>query len=137
MNAGSINWLAVIAAALSSFVLGGLWFSPVLFAKAWIKESKVKTEGLTQSEKIRPFIFTFFFAVIMAINLAFFLVDSPIQKTDAQWGLTAGALAGVWGFCAIAITALFEQKTWRYIFINGGYILVSLAIMGLIIGAWR
>jgi hypothetical protein len=137
MNADSINWLAVMVAALSAFMLGGLWYSPALFAKAWIKESNLNEEELKKADKVRPFLFTFIFSVIMCVNLAFFLADTPTQKTDIMWGLTAGILAGVWGFCAIAITALFEQKSWKYIFINGGYILFALGLMGLIIGAWR
>ena len=59
------------------------------------------------------------------------------QKTDITWGTIAGFLAGIWGFSAIAIAALFEQKTARYIFINGGYALVALTLMGAIIGVWR
>lgn len=137
MNVDSINWLAVIAAALSSFLLGGLWYSKLLFANAWMNENKFTEEQLKNSDRIRPFLFTFIFAVIMSVNLAMFLADTPTQKTDAQWGLIAGLLAGIWGFSAIAITSLFEQKSWRYIFINGGYILISLGLMGLIIGAWR
>ena len=137
MNVDSINWLAVIAAALSSFVLGGLWYSKLLFANAWMNENKFTEEQLKNSDRVRPFLFTFIFAVIMSVNLAMFLADTPTQKTDAKWGLIAGLLAGIWGFSAIAITSLFEQKTWRYIFINGGYILISLGLMGLVIGAWR
>ncbi len=58
-------------------------------------------------------------------------------KTDVAWGAEAGFLAGIWTFSAIAIHSLFELKSWRYIFINGGYSLVSLTLMGAIIGLWR
>ena len=33
MHYPPINWLAVFVAAIVIFVLGGLWYSPVLFAK--------------------------------------------------------------------------------------------------------
>jgi hypothetical protein len=54
------------------------------------------------------------------------------------WGATAGFLTG-FGFCALifAIIALFEMRSWKYIFINGGYIIVYFTIIGLILGAWR
>ena len=29
----SLNWLAIAVAAVSAFALGGLWYSPVMFAK--------------------------------------------------------------------------------------------------------
>lgn len=34
----SVNWFAVIVAAVGSFILGGLWYSPMLFSKRWQKE---------------------------------------------------------------------------------------------------
>jgi Protein of unknown function (DUF1761) len=77
---------------------------------------------------------SFFLALVMSVNLAMFLADA---KTDLRWGTIAGFLAGIWVFCGIAMTALFEQKSSRYIFINGGYQLVALTVMGAIIGAWR
>jgi hypothetical protein len=80
----------------------------------------------------------------MAANLGMFLSDPPATcpddcapKADITWGATAGFLAGIWTFCAIAIHSLFEQKTWRLILINGFYSVVALTLMGAIIGVWR
>lgn len=144
MDFNSINWLAVLVAALSSFLIGGIWYSPLLFANAWMKDSGLDSETLQKSSKGRAFGFTFLFSIIMAANLAMFLADGPstcpegcITKTDVIWGTTAGFLAGIWTFCAIAIHSLFELKSWRHIFINGGYSLLALTLMGAIIGAWR
>jgi hypothetical protein len=36
----SINWVAVVAAAVVSFVLGVIWYAPPLLGKYWIEESK-------------------------------------------------------------------------------------------------
>lgn len=141
----TINWLAVLVAGISAFVVGGIWYSPGLFGKAWMKdngftEDQIKTGG----NKGKIFGFTFIFSLVMAANLGMFLVDPPATcpegcgiKTDLAWGATAGFLAGIWTFCAIAIHSLFELKSWRLIFINGFYSLVSLTLMGAIIGAWR
>ena len=72
---------------------------------------------------------------MMAGNLAGFLSD---PETDWIWGLTAGVLAGLgWVALGFAVVALFERRTWRYMLINGGYLVVSFAVMGLILGAWR
>ena len=74
-------------------------------------------------------------SLVMAANLAIFLAD---DQTDWVWGMTAGALAGVgWVATAIAVVALFENRSWTYIFINAGYNAVAFTIMGAIIGAWR
>ena len=134
MNMSHINWLAVLVAGISAFVLGGLWYSPGLFGKAWMKENKFTTEDVQKGNKGKIFGWSFILSLIMSANLAMFLADA---KTDLAWGTTAGFLAGIWVFCGIAITGLFEQKTARYIFINGGYLVIALTLMGAIIGAWR
>jgi len=131
----ALNWWAVIVAAISSFVVGGIWNSPGLFGKAWMKDCGVSEEEIKKSNKGKIFGFTFIFSLLMAFNLAMFLKD--LTKTDLVWGLTAGFLAGIWTFCAIAIHSLFELKSWRLIFINGGYSVVGLTLMGAIIGSWR
>ncbi|MBB6108800.1 DUF1761 domain-containing protein [Mucilaginibacter lappiensis] len=134
MDFSHINWLAVVAAGVSAFLVGGIWYSPLLFAKPWMADNKLNPDELKASNKGRIFGFSFFFSIIMAVNLGMFLADA---KTDISWGATAGSLAGVWTFSAIAIQGLFELKSWRLIFINGGYSLVSLTLMGTIIGWWR
>lgn len=137
MDISTINWLAVLVAGLSAFVVGGIWYSPGLFGKAWMKDSSLSEEDIKLGNKGKIFGFTALLSLVMAANLAMFLVDTPQMKTDVSWGATAGFLAGIWAFCAIAIHSLFELKSWRYIFINGGYSVVALVLMGAIIGLWR
>lgn len=134
MDISTLNYPAVLVAALSGFALGGLWYSPLLFANAWMKDSDLTHQLVATGNKGKIFGFTAFFLLMMSFNLAMFLAD---DKTDLAWGATAGFLAGIWTFCAIAIHSLFELKGWRLIFINGGYSTVALTIMGAILGAWR
>jgi hypothetical protein len=134
MQTEAVNWLAVIAAALSAFILGGIWYSPVLFGNAWMKENRFTLETVKAGNKTKIFGWSLLLTLIMAVNLAMFL-NTP-DMTFLQ-GLTYGLLAGVWVFCGIAIVALFELKGWLYILVNGGYCLVSLGLMGAILGAWR
>ena len=144
MDMGSINWLAVLVAGISSFVVGGIWYSPGLFGKAWMKDNNFTEESIEKGNKGKIFGWTFIFSLLMAVNLGMFLADAPtdcptncVAKTDISWGATAGFLAGIWTFCAIGIHSLFEQKPWRLILINGFYSIVSLVLMGAIIGLWR
>jgi Protein of unknown function (DUF1761) len=135
MNPNQINWLAVVVAALSTFVVGGLWYSPILFGKIWLKANGF-TEAQTQSfNKARAFGCAFVLALIMSANLAMFLAD---PTTTVLWGTTAGALAGLgWAATGLAVVALFENRSWTYILVNGGYLAVSFVLMGAILGAWR
>ena len=130
-----INWLAVLAAAISTFVLGGLWYSRALFGRAWMAENNLNDVALAKSNMAKIFGLAFFFAIIMAANLAAFLAE---PKTTARWGATAGFLAGFgWVALGIATIALFERRSAKYVLINGGYMTVAFILMGVILGAWR
>jgi Protein of unknown function (DUF1761) len=135
MPAQQVNWFAVLAAALSAFVLGGLWYSPAIFGRAWMAETHLTTAELGKRNMGKVFGLAFVFSLLMSANLAMFLADS---KTTTSWGATAGFLAGFgWVALGIAIIALFERKSWKYMLINGSYMTVAFVLMGLILGAWR
>lgn len=130
-----INHIAVICCAVVNLLVGAIWYSPVLFYKAWARENKLTEEDLKKVNPAKTYGLTLVISLIINYNLAFFLGDA---KTDAAWGATAGFLAG-FGFSALifAIVALFEQRSWKYILINGGYITVYFTLIGFILGAWR
>lgn len=130
-----INHLAVFVCAILNLALGALWYSPVLFYKGWLAETKLTEEQLAKQNPAKTYGLAFLFSLIISYNLAFFLGDSA---TDAVWGATAGFLAGFsWSTLIFAIIALFEQKSWKYIFINGGFITVYFTLIGFILGIWR
>ena len=135
MQSLSINHLAVFVCAIVNLVLGALWYSPFLFYRAWLSETKLSEEQLERSNPAKIYGLTFLFALIISYNLAFFLGD---DQTTAAWGATAGFLAG-FGFSTLifAIIALFERRSWKYILINGGYITVYFTLIGFILGLWR
>ena len=129
-----INYLAVVAAAVSTFVIGGLWYSPLMFHKAWATTNGLSEADLKGGEG-RIFGLAFLLALVMAANLAAFLAG---PDTTVVWGATAGALAGAgWVTPAVATLALFERRTLTYVAINGGYFIVTFIVMGTILGAWR
>ena len=131
---GSINYLAVVAAAASTFVIGGLWYSPLLFQQAWMKANRFTEADVRTGNQAVIFGLAFVFAVIMAFNLAMFL-NAP--DTTTTWGATAGLLAAVWVVLGMGTVALFERRPFAYTAINGGYWVVAFVVMGAILGAWR
>ena len=130
----SLNYLAVIAAAVSAFVIGGLWYSPALFHRPWMKANGFSDADLAGGNQGPIFGLAFVFALVMALNLAMFL-NAP--DTTLTWGATAGALTAIWVALGIGTVALFERRPAAYTLINGGYWLVALVVMGAIIGGWR
>ena len=130
----SINYLAVLAAAAATFLVGGLWYSPVMFQRAWMNANNLTEADLAEGGTGKIFGLAFVFAVVMSLNLAMFL-NAP--GTTVTWGATAGALTAVWVALGIGTVALFERRPAAYTAINGGYWFVSLVLMGAILGAWR
>lgn len=132
MDLSQINFLAVGVAALSSFLIGGLWYSPILFANAWMRESGLTEEQLR--EKVgRTFAIAFVLSLVIAFNLAAFL--GP--EATWSWGMTAGVLAAVWVAASLAVTFAFERRSAMLTLIDAGYHLVAYAVMGVILGAWH
>jgi len=129
-----INYFAVLVSAASTFAIGGLWYSPLLFQRAWMRANKITEADLPTDGNGKIFGLAFVFALAMSFNLAMFL-DAP--DTTTAWGATAGALAAIWVALGIGTVALFERRPAAYTAINGGYWLVSFVVMGAILGAWR
>lgn len=130
-----INHWAVLVCAAANLALGALWYSPVLFFKAWKNENNLSDEQLKSINPGKVYTITFILALIASYNMAFFLGD---DKTDAAWGATAGFLTG-FGFCAMIFTiiGLFEHRSWKYVLVNGGFITVYFTLIGFILGIWR
>jgi membrane-associated HD superfamily phosphohydrolase len=129
-----VNLLAVLAAGVSAFVIGGIWYSSLVFGRVW-KSANQFREGQPKSSPGKTFSISFVLSIIMALNLAFFLND---PKTTVVWGATAGFLAGFgWVAMGIGIVSLFEGRPFKYVLVNGGYLTIALVAMGAILGAWR
>ncbi|HLN52402.1 MAG TPA: DUF1761 domain-containing protein [Lentimicrobium sp.] len=127
----NLNWGAVLVAALSTFLIGGIWYR--IFEKAWLSANRVTREDLKGRSMGLVFGFAFLFSLLMAINLALFIGEE---------GVTHGAITGFhvgFGFIffALGIISLFENRSFKYVLINGGYMIVAFMVMGAIIGAWH
>ena len=73
------------------------------------------------------------YAGVMAANLAFFVDGLPLGTTI----LYAVAAGLGWAAFGLSTVALFERRPLNYHLINGGYLTIAFAVMGLILGLWR
>ena len=133
----AVNYVGVVVAAVAAFMLGWVWYSPALFGKQYMKlaghDKKSKKEQEMMKKKMVPTMLTGFIAtVVTALVLAFFV------------GAGAGWLEGVsvafyaWlGFVAPIMLGmvLWDCRPFQLYVINVTYYLVSLVVMGAIIGA--
>lgn len=135
MNPANVNWLGALVAALSTFLIGGVWYSPLLFARPWQAATGLSDEDLKRGGQARIFGGAFVLALVSAVNLAFFLAGG---KSDLAWGVTAGALAGVgWVTTSLGVTYLFERRPLKLFLIDAGFHTVTFMVMGAILGVWK
>lgn len=128
-----VNVWAVLCAALASFVLGGLWYSPLLFGKAWQHETGLSDERLAGGNMGLIFGLSFVLSVLAAFVFALFLGPRP----PLALGLGAGAAAGLfWVSGSFGINYLFERKSLKLFAINAGYHTLQFTAIGLILALW-
>lgn len=134
MDFSTINHLAVFAAAVAAFVLGGLWYGP-MFGSAWMKENGFSVELMKEGNQAKIYGLAFLWTVVMAYNLALFL-NSPTMTLGQA--VLYGFFTGFgWIAMAIFVIGLFERRSTKLMLINGGYMTVALTAMGAILGGWR
>jgi hypothetical protein len=134
MDAVQFNFPAVIVAALSGFLIGGLWYSPILFAKSWMAEAGVDEAQARQASPAKVMGLAALATLVMAFNLAAFLG----AKADFSFGLFAGFATGLgWVAMSLGVIYLFEQRSLKLWLINSGYQVLAYTVMGGILGAWH
>jgi hypothetical protein len=133
-----MNYLAVLVSAVAIFVLGGLWYSPVLFAKRWIVLIGKSEEDLKAQPKGMPLMFLQAFICGALISWMMAIVINHFGPVTVGRG--AAVAAHCWlGFAAPTSYAsyLFSGKPRALWAIDSGYNLVSFVIAGVILAAWR
>ena len=127
-----VNWIAVIAAGLSAMVLGGLWYSPLLFQKAWQRGAGISDEEMKTNAGHPAIVFGGSTLISIAAAFVFAMFLGP--KPSLIFGLGAGASAGLfWVAGSFAINYLFERKSMTLFLVNGGYHTIQFTLYGLIL----
>jgi hypothetical protein len=132
---GNINYLAVIVAALSSFMVGWIWYGP-LFGKIWMRLHGFTEEDLKKGNLSMPVIMVINYMATALAALAIAMFIGP--EANAGFGIFAGLMIAIfWIGTSWLNDVLYENKPWGLFFINVGYTVVIYAIMGAILGAWH
>lgn len=158
-----LNFPAILLAAVSGLVVAFIWYNPKVFGKSWMQAAGLTEAQVKGANMVKVFILAFIFAFLLAMTMvqmsihqtgALSLVGGDASKAlpsyeifmadykDAFRSYKHGALHGIMAgiFVALPImgtNALFERKSAKYIFINAGYWIVTLGVMGAIICGWK
>lgn len=133
-----VNYLAVLVSAVVGFVIGMLWYSPLLFGNIWVKLIGMSKEDLEKAKK-KGMAKTMLIAIISVLVMSFVLahfVDIAGASTVTE-GIQAGFL--IWlGFIATVMlnSVLWENKPFRLYVLNIAHYFVVLIVMGAILAVW-
>ncbi len=141
MHLHHINLLAVLVAAIATMVVGFLWYSPLLFAKPWMREMGYDPNDKTRMEEMKKsagpaYGGSFLASLVSAFILALFL--HWLRAESLHVGLMVGF--HVWlGFVATVqfTSALFTKQSMKLLGINTCYQLVCYLAMAAILACWN
>ena len=135
MWAGDFNWLAILVSGLAVMVIGSAWYGA--FSKPWMEAAGISA----QKEELKKgsakmYMYTFLLALITAIIMTRLINMADIEGLGQ--GLTLGFLLWL-GFVwpVMIVNNMFQGKSKKLIFIDGGNQLLNLLAIGLILSAWR
>ncbi|MEO6217278.1 MAG: DUF1761 domain-containing protein [Sphingomonas sp.] len=125
-----IHWLSILVAAVSGFLVGGLWYGP-LFGKAWQAARGLSDDAMKNANMPMIFGLTFVLNLFSA-----FILDHTLSTYGAP-GLNLSVMisSGVaLGFIvpAIGVNYLFSRQSLRLFMIDAGYWLVIYSVMGVV-----
>ena len=140
----SINYLAVLVGTIAHYMLGALWYSPVLFSRAWIgavgwsdEEVKdIKENGGQGKGLALQFLGTLVLVFVTAHMVDFIKVVYP-DLGALQVGMTSAFWLWLGYIATFGLTSVvFEQHSWKLYSINMGYQFVGLMIASGIVAVW-
>ncbi len=134
VDPGSLNGWAILAAAVAAYALGAVWYTPPVFGNAWLRALGKRREEL--GRPVRAMTIQLLLTLVTATVLALLVVRFG-AITWAE-GAAIGLVAGV-GLVATSLASdyLFCGWSLRLYSIQVAYKLVSLTLIGAILGAWR
>jgi len=156
-----INPFALLASAVVTLVVGFVWYNPKVFGTIWMRENNFTQEELRKGNMLKIFGLTYIFSLMITMiemgltihqsgavgmvggppliesakpSFAAFMADYGTAYRTFKHGALHGFMSGLFfAFPVLGITGLFERKSWKYIFVNSGYWIVTLTLMGGII----
>ena len=126
-----INWIGIIAATVSAFVLGGIWYGP-LFGKKWQALVGLSEEQVKSANMAKVFGGAFVLTFVAAFVFAMFLGPDITVEQGTAYGASAGLC---WVAASFGINYLFAQRPLALWLIDGGYATGMFTLFGLLLGA--
>lgn len=129
-----INYLAILVAAVAAMLVGGFWYSPVLFGKPWMREMGKNPDDMKGiAFPLKEMAIQFIASLVLAFVLALFIYR---QATVGE-AVTLALWIWVGFYVTLQLNSvLWEGRSWKLYFINIAQSLVTLVLMAVVIGLW-
>lgn len=129
-----MNWLAVLVSAAAYYILGALWYTPMLFGNQWMNLIGKTKEELQGASKITYlYCFILIFINVCVLSGVIYLSGATGAMSGLQTALITGlGLVGT----TQAINYMFQFKPLKLYLIDAGYHIAGMALAGLILGMW-
>jgi hypothetical protein len=159
------NYFALLVSAVTTFVVGFVWYHPKVFGTIWMKETGLTMEKLESGNMLKIYGLALLYSVMLAFMMPMlvihqmgplgmiggpdmieaakpsysaFLADYGDAFRTYKHGALHGFMSGIFlALPIISINGLFEHKTWKYMLVQAGYWIVIMTIMGSIICGWK
>ncbi|MBI4441387.1 DUF1761 domain-containing protein [Candidatus Woesearchaeota archaeon] len=125
------TYTMILMAAVAGMVIGGLWYSPLLFAQRWVKASGLSPTELEKAKQKgmgKTFLMAFVNNIIMAYILSLFVPPGITEGIRVAFLLWLGFIA-----TTSMGSVLWERKPIEYYLINASHELVAICLMGAIL----
>ena len=124
------NLLAILIAAVSGFMVGGIWYGP-LFGKAWQRELGLSDAELQNANMLKIYGLTLLFSILSAVMLAHLFARTGVTVFHIIMMMSVGIALG-FIIPAIGTNYLFGRKSGKLFAIDAGYWIAFYAAMGLV-----
>jgi hypothetical protein len=134
VDIGSVNGWAVLVAAVVAYAIGAVWYAPPVFGNRWMAALGKSKEQLGDPAKliVAQFFLTLVIASVLAAAVVRFGAVTWIEGAAIGFvlslGFVATSLLSDWMFCGFSMKLYWMQI---------GYKVVHITVMGAILGAWR
>lgn len=138
MTIPAINYIAVLLAAVSSMVVGAIWYAKPVFGRTWMRLSGITEQDASKGAAL-PLVLTFLLSILTALVLAgatviahefydgMYLVDALVTAVILWAGFTAARFF---------VHDLFDRRSRKLTTLNSAHELVTILVMAIIIGVW-
>jgi len=129
-----IHWLHIVVAAVAYYIIGAIWYSPLLFSKTWVKYSNDKIQHPDAKKDLIVLLLTS--VVLMAVMVTGIeIVAKSIVVLNWVHGLKLGLFIGVaFSASSVSIAYLHQKKPFQLFLIDCGYLIIGAAVAGAILG---